>query len=123
MRFVSLAFLIALAGCGEIPSYVVQPQYLHSTASAVPAARESDGREVSLRSDSFMPTGDPPLPGGRVRVRGPGRHGTMWKTGIALTVVGWTLAITGAAIGITGFERSLGDCKLFEPCGHEKTED
>jgi hypothetical protein len=83
----------------------------------VAAVRESDGRRVLLSGGSFRPTDEPALPEGSVRVRGPGRHGATWKTGMALTGVGWALAIGGAVLAVTGFDRSLNGCKLFEACG------
>jgi hypothetical protein len=106
---------LLVAGCGAVPSYVVAPAQ-EATPFAIRAVRESDGKPVMLRNGSFWPTPDPKLPDGGVRVRGLGRHSAMWKAGIALTAIGWTLAISGAVIGATGFSRSLNGCALFESC-------
>jgi hypothetical protein len=38
----------------------------------------------------------------------------MWKVGLGLTVVGWAMAITGAVIGIVGFDRTI--CSDFHQC-------
>jgi hypothetical protein len=112
MRWIAICLAVTLSGCSEIPSYLVRPEHLDAVAA--PATRESSGQAVKLRGGSFMPTQDAPLADGRVRVRGPGRHSTTWKVGLGVTLVGWAMAITGAAIGIAGAGRTI--CSDLRSC-------
>jgi len=112
MRWIAITLAAALSGCADIPAYLVQPDQLH--AQAAPATRERDGHAVLLKGGSFMPTSEPALPDGRVRVRGPGRHSALWKAGLGVTLIGWAMAITGAAIGIAGAARTI--CSDFRSC-------
>jgi hypothetical protein len=102
--------LIPLAGC-SIPGYLVRSSDV--SLAAAPAVRERDGATVTLAGGSFMPTRDPPLADGHVRVRGTGRHNKTWRAGMIITLVGIPLAVTGAVLGVLsvspGFGGYVGD--------------
>ena len=90
----ALVMLATTSGCAG--GYLVRPNDLGR--AEVPSVRESDGKAVALQGGSFRVTKDAPLADGRVRVRGPGRHGAVWLAGLIVTSVGLGLGVT--AIGL-----------------------
>jgi hypothetical protein len=105
MRAIALVLVAALAGCA-IPSYLVRPSDVG--LAEVPALRERDVQPVTLKGGSFLPTRDPPLSDGSVRVRGPGRHSRLWRAGMIVTLVGIPLAVTGAVLGVLSVSPGYG---------------
>lgn len=108
-----LAFvMLATSGC--VPSYLVRPSEL--AGAEVPSVRERDGRAVTLEGGSFRVTHDPPLADGRVRVRGPGRHGNMWLGGLIMTSVGIGLGLTAVGLGFAAVaQNDSGDSSNSRP--------
>jgi hypothetical protein len=103
-----LSLTVSMTGCA-IPSYLIEPQNL-ALAPSVPATREADGKRVWLQAGSFMPTPDGQLADKRVRVRGPGRHGALWKAGAIVTLGGLVLSALGLGLGFGGFGLSTKGC-------------
>ncbi len=98
MRAVATLLAVAVAGC-EVPAYYVRPADVGHDPT--PAVRASDGAAVRLRADSYRATREPARPDGSVVVRGPGRHGQRWKTGLGFLVGGAVLSAVGAAVAVT----------------------
>lgn len=95
MRSVAIALLLSILGC-SVPSYWVRPADLSSAPA--PAERVSDHAAVRLRSGSYRPTDDPPRADGKIVVRGPGRHGKLWRAGLWVTVGGALAAFAGGML-------------------------
>jgi hypothetical protein len=98
MRSRAALLALLLAACSS-PGYYVRRADLGSDPT--PAERESDRAPVMLRRASYRVT-DEQLPDGRVTVRGPGRHGTLWKSGLAVLLIGVPLQLVGSMIAIFG---------------------
>jgi hypothetical protein len=110
MKIVALLVAGALAGC-SIPSYYVRPADLDTAPT--PAVRADDGSPVLLEKGSYRPIAMAEPRGDRVRVRGPGRHGKLWKSGMLITLIGLPLAAIGAGLALS----VLGGCDITEhPC-------
>jgi len=92
-------FALLLAACSS-PGYYVRRADLG--ANPTPAVRASDGSPVELRAGSYRVTEEPPRPDGSVTVRGPGRHGKLWKSGLAVLLVGVSLQLAGSMMAIFG---------------------
>jgi hypothetical protein len=97
MRATALFLVITITGCA-VPSYVMRASDIGLPQA--PAVRERDAEPVTLAGGSFMPAREAPLPDGRVRVRGLGRHSRAWRAGMIITLVGIPLAIGGALLGV-----------------------
>lgn len=94
------AFLALLLTACSSPGYYVRRADLG--ANPTPAVRASDRAPVELRAGSYHVTDEPPLPDGSVTVRGPGRHGALWKSGLAVLLAGVSLQLAGTMIAIFG---------------------
>ncbi|MGZ3438220.1 MAG: hypothetical protein ACXVDD_01825 [Polyangia bacterium] len=99
MRIFAVVLAISLAACSS-PGYYVRNGDL--SANPTPAERASDLTPVRLQRGSYRVTNEPLLPDGRVTVRGPGRHGTLWKSGLAVLLIGVPLQLAGSMIAIFG---------------------
>lgn len=99
MRIFAAILAASLVACGS-PGYYVRSTDL--STNPTPAERASDQTPVKLRSDSYRVTNEPLLPDGRVTVRGPGRHGALWKAGLAVLLIGLPLQIAGSMIALFG---------------------
>src|SRR5689334_7637415 len=99
MRLVAATLALCLSAC-TVPAYYVRPADL--AVSPTPALRASDLEPVELRAGSYRPTAEPARPDGRVVVRGPGRHGSLWKAGLAVLLIGVPLQLAGSMLAIFG---------------------
>jgi hypothetical protein len=99
MRIMTVLFALALVACSSSGYYV---RTADLGANPTPAERESDLTPVKLRANSYRVTEEPALPDGRVTVRGPGRHGKLWKWGLAVLLIGAPLQVVGSMIAIFG---------------------
>jgi hypothetical protein len=99
MRLLTALLAVLLAACSS-PGYYVRRGDLGSDPT--PAERASDLSPVALRGGSYRVTNEPPLPDGRVTVRGPGRHGKLWKSGLAVLLIGVPLQLAGSMLAIFG---------------------
>jgi hypothetical protein len=99
MRILAALLVISLAACSS-PGYYVRRADL--AADPTPAVREADLEPVKLRGGSYRVTDEALLPDGRVTVRGPGRHGARWKSGLAVLLLGIPLQLAGSMIAIFG---------------------
>ena len=99
VRVFTASFALWLVACSS-PGYYVRPSDLQT--SPTPAERASDRTPVKLRADSYRVAHEPPLPDGRVTVRGPGRHGRLWKWGLGVLLVGLSVQVVGSMIAIFG---------------------
>ena len=106
MIAMSLALVLLATTSGCVPAYLVRPNELQQ--DEVPSVRERDGQSVTLQGGSFRVTRDPPLPDGRVRVRGPGRHGKTWLAGLTITVAGVALGLTALGLGVLSATPGVG---------------
>jgi hypothetical protein len=99
MRLRAAIVALLLAACSS-PGYYVRRSDLDHDPT--PAERESDRSPVQLRAGSYRVTAEPTLPDGRVTVRGPGRHGRLWKTGLAVLIIGVPVQLIGSMIALFG---------------------
>ena len=114
MRIFAAILALSLAACSS-PGYYVRNSDLSSNPT--PAERASGLTPVRRRGGSYRVTNEPLLPDGRVTVRGPGRHGALWKAGLALVVIGVPLQLAGSMIAIFGPPCDLTEGNPPASCG------
>jgi hypothetical protein len=109
---VAAILLISLSGC-SVQSYFVRPADLE--AAPTPALHGTTLAPVLLRRGTYRVTDEAPRPDGRVVVRGRGRHGPVWRTGLWLTLGGAVLFGAGLALSLAGMSNgAFGRCDITD---------